>query len=313
MTAPIRIAVVGMGKIAHDQHLPAVFGDPRFELAATVSRNDPGVGGVPAFKALDSLAQADVDIDAIALCTPPQIRREMATRAMDQGWHVFLEKPPASSLAEVEALTRTAVDADVTLFASWHSRYAAAVKQARIWLATRELISAQIIWREDVRIWHPEQDWIWQPGGFGVFDPGINALSIATHILPHLFFLDAADLFVPSNRAAPIAVQAHYRDEMGAGISLDLDFREEGTQIWSIIAETHSGTLTLADGGSRLTISGGSPVAPIDNAPGEYPALYARFADLIEAGLSDVDVSPLRHVADAFLRGRQIAVEPFVD
>jgi D-galactose 1-dehydrogenase len=41
-----------------------------------------------------------------------------------------------------------------------------------------------VIWREDVRVWHPGQDWIWQPGGLGVFDPGINALSIITHILP---------------------------------------------------------------------------------------------------------------------------------
>ena len=44
--------------------------------------------------------------------------------------------------------------------------------------------SGRIIWKEDVHHWHPGQRWIWEPGGFGVFDPGINALSVLTEILP---------------------------------------------------------------------------------------------------------------------------------
>ncbi|HYW15227.1 MAG TPA: gfo/Idh/MocA family oxidoreductase, partial [Allosphingosinicella sp.] len=46
--------------------------------------------------------------------------------------------------------------------------------------------------------------------------------------------------------------------------------------------------------------------------PGEYPSLYARFAELIEARRSDVDREPLRIVADAFLVGRREMVEPFL-
>jgi len=34
---------------------------------------------------------------------------------------------------------------------------------------------------------------------------------------------------------------------------------------------------------------------------------------LIEAGESEVDLSPLVHVADAFMLGRRIEVEPFED
>ena len=37
--APIRIAIIGFGKIAADQHVPSISGDPRFELAATSSRS----------------------------------------------------------------------------------------------------------------------------------------------------------------------------------------------------------------------------------------------------------------------------------
>ncbi len=45
----------------------------------------------------------------------------------------------------------------------------------------------------------------------------------------------------------------------------------------------------------------------------EYAGLYARFGTLIRTGRSDVDTSPLKLVADAFLRARREMVEPFND
>src|SRR5690606_40163452 len=65
-----------------------------------------------------------------------------------------------------------------------HSRMALAVAAARRWLADRTIHEGRITWREDLRKWHPGQDWILDAGGMGVFDPGINALSILTEILP---------------------------------------------------------------------------------------------------------------------------------
>jgi len=35
---PMRIAIIGYGKIAEDQHIPSIAGNPRFELAAVSSR-----------------------------------------------------------------------------------------------------------------------------------------------------------------------------------------------------------------------------------------------------------------------------------
>ncbi len=45
----------------------------------------------------------------------------------------------------------------------------------------------------------------------------------------------------------------------------------------------------------------------------EYPEIYRRFARLIAARDSDADISPLRIVADACLKGRQTATDPFHD
>jgi D-galactose 1-dehydrogenase len=306
---PIRIAIVGIGKIARDQHVPAIRGNRAFSLAATVSPHDAGLDGVPHHASLDDLLDRGPAVDAIALCTPPQVRYDLAAQALTKGVHLFLEKPPGATLAEVVALQGRADKAGATLFAAWHSRFAAGVAPARAWLAERKIERVSIVWREDVRVWHPGQAWIWQPGGLGVFDPGINALSIATHILPRRFFLTDATLAIPENRAAPIAADLHFRDSAGAPIHMDLDWRQTGPQSWDILVETDAGTLKLTQGGAVLTLPGGTD----HGEDVEYAGLYARFATLIRSGRSDVDTRPLTHVADAFLRGRREATDPFHD
>ncbi|MBC2667323.1 Gfo/Idh/MocA family oxidoreductase [Novosphingobium flavum] len=307
--APVRIAVVGLGKIARDQHLPAIAANPAFTLVATVSREGDGVPGVPHFQSLDQLLERGPAIDAAALCTPPQVRHELAAMALARGTHLFLEKPPGATLAEVAALQGMAQASGATLFASWHSRFAAGVAPARSWLAGRRIDRVQITWREDVRVWHPGQAWIWEPGGLGVFDPGINALSIATHILPQRFFLKSAVLEFPANRAAPIAADMHFCDTHGAPIHMDLDWRQTGPQTWDIVVETDAGRLTLSNGGAVLAL----PDRTERDEDREYAGLYAHFAALIRSGQCDVDVTPLQLVADAFLCGRRREVEAFED
>jgi hypothetical protein len=54
--------------------------------------------------------------------------------------------------------------------------------------------------------------------------------------------------------------------------------------------------------------------APPDTPAGaEYPALYAHFAQLVRHRTVDADIAPLQLVADAFLCGHCIDVEPFVE
>lgn len=307
MSAPIRLGLVGLGKIARDQHLPAIAQTDGIELVAVASRN-AALDGVASYPDLDAMLAGDPALDAIVMCQPPQPRFQAARAALLAGKHVFLEKPPGATLSEVEALIALAAAQGATLFASWHSREAAAVDQARDWLATRNILSAQINWKEDVRVWHPGQDWIWQPGGFGVFDPGINALSILTKIMPETVRMITADLHVPSNCAAPIAATLSMETASSLPVSADFDFLQTGPQSWDIIVETTDGQLVLGHGGNTLSLAGmTAPVA----AEQEYPTLYRRFVELVGAGTSDVDLAPLRLVADAFLVGRSIAAAPF--
>lgn len=294
----LSIGIVGAGKIARDQHLPAIAAEPGLRLAGLA---DPAGGEFPD---LAAMLQARPDLDAVAICTPPAVRLPLAVAALRAGKHVLVEKPPTATLSEFAALTSAAQAAGRTLFAAWHSRFNPAVDHVRAVLAGEVVTRFDIVWKEDVRRWHPGQDWIWRAGGFGVFDPGVNALSILTAILPEPAFVTAAELEFPANRDTPIAARLAFGNGAAA-----FDWRQEGPQTWTITLATASGrTIELADGGTRVTIDGRPEVEGRD---AEYPAIYRRFLELIAGGASDADAAPLRLVADAFMLGRRRAVDDF--
>jgi predicted dehydrogenase len=309
MTAPLKLGLVGFGKIARDQHLPAILATEGAELVAIASRHAQA-DGLPTYPTLEALIEKEPGVEAIAMCQPPQIRYAAARVALAAGRHVFLEKPPGVTVSEVEALAALAGSKGLTLFASWHSRYAAGVALARAWLAERTLRKASIAWKEDVRHWHPGQTWIFEAGGFGVFDPGINALSILTEVVREPILVLSAELETPVNRQAPIAARLALETTEGAPIEAEFDFRQTGPQIWEIRLVADDGALTLSEGGARLEIDAAPQAVPL---AGEYSAMYRRFVELVRARRSEVDLAPLRLVADAFLCARHRSVEPFED
>ncbi|SDO60457.1 Gfo/Idh/MocA family protein [Afipia sp. GAS231] len=307
--SPLRIAIVGFGKIARDQHVPAIAVTEGAMLAAVADPN-AALPGVPHAPTLAALLRDGPPIDAVAVCTPPQVRRAQAALALAAGKHVMLEKPPGATVGEIGPLLTAAAAARHALFATWHSRFAPAVEPARQLLAGRRITAVRITWKEDVRVWHPGQDWIWQPGGLGVFDPGINALSILTRILPQPLFVTSADLCFPANRDAPIAATLALSDAAGLPISAEFDFRQTGPQSWDIHFDTDTGPVTLSSGGAKLSVGSEQHV---DAIKAEYAGLYRRFVELTATGEIDVDLAPLQLVADAFLLGRRRTVEPFED
>jgi len=311
MNRKVNLAIVGVGKIVRDQHLPSIETNGEFHLAATASRN-ASVEGVRAFIDIESMLEQS-DLDAVALCMPPQYRQAAAQLAIEHGKHVLLEKPPGATVSEVEQLAELANEKGVSLYATWHSRHGAAVEQAKSVLAERQLKSVRLVWKEDVRKWHPGQEWIWQAGGLGVFDPGINGLSILTHCLKSPAYVTQADLQFPANKAAPIAANLVFRTVSGIDLSAEMDWRVDGGEAWSIDFETEQGLVQIVDGGAGLIVDD-KFVEIDDHSPyGEYEAIYGRFAELIKTQQSDVDLTPLKLVADAFLLGNREIVSDFFD
>jgi D-galactose 1-dehydrogenase len=309
---PIRVGIVGVGKIARDQHIPSIAANPALQFVAASSRHAKAEG-VRNFQSLQEMLAEVPDLDAISICTPPQTHYETARLALESGKHVLLEKPPCTSLGQLLHLEQLAASKGLSLYQTWHSQHAYGIAPAAEQLKARRLTGARVVWKEDVRIWHPGQTWIWEAGGFGVLDPGINALSILTRLIPEPIFADTATLYVPSNCETPIAAEISLLCASGTKIAVELDFRHTGTQTWDIGFDTDLGSLQLSAGGGQLTV-GNVPV-PHDAGKlhSEYVSIYQRFAELVTQHRSEVDARPMQLVADIFLVGKRVIVEPFSD
>lgn len=297
----IRLAIIGYGKIARDQHVPALTGHGGYDLKGAVTTTGAGPDGIPVFRTTDEMLDAlKGQIDAVAISTPPEPRYDIARKCLAAGLDMLLEKPPATTLGQIQELEAECAKAGRVLFTTWHSQYAAAVEQARNVLASERIASMRICWHEDVNKYHPGQDWVWGPGGFGVFDPGINALSIAVKIVPGRLILDDAVLHVPANRQQPIVALLKLSSPVADGpIEAMFDWRPTTDDRWTITVQPAGGPeLVLRHGGAEIAI-GGKVNAP--TGPGEYPGIYAEFAKLVAERRSHVDYEPLRIVADAFM------------
>ena len=121
--------------------------------------------------------------------------------------------------------------------------------------------------------------------------------------------LQSAELRFPSNRDAPIAADLDYTHD-GVPVRGEFDFDQKGSQTWDIHVETDGGKLTLSLGASQMALDG--VAVDVGDLP-EYAGLYRRFAALLSLRESDVDLTPFRHVADAFLLGRRTTTIPFED
>ncbi|QIK78781.1 Gfo/Idh/MocA family oxidoreductase [Sphingomonas piscis] len=304
---PLRVAIIGFGKIAADQHVPSIESNPRFQLAGTSSRE--GKGPQPNFTDWRELIRSVDGLDAVAITTPPSVRYDIARECLEAGLHCLLEKPPSVGLADIHDLACLAEAKGLTLYTTWHSQHSAGAEAAGRALAGKRVAKMEVRWQEDVHKWHPGQQWIWEPGGFGVFDPAINAFSILTRIIPDGIFVKSADLAFPSNAHTPVAGEIAFTSPAADGpMTCHLDFLRKEGEDWTIEITTTDGlNVRLERGGSDLFLNGERQ--DIDS-PGEYPGIYREFADLLDERRSSVDVAPLRLVADCLLVARRTQADP---
>jgi predicted dehydrogenase len=247
---------------------------------------------------------AEPSVAAVSVASPTGTHFAVARDALLAGRHVLLEKPPTTTLGELLDLERIAAERNLVLVTSFHARHNPAV--ARL----REILSGQrppkhvaIEWREDFERWHAGQTWPWRPGGFGVFDPGINALSILCHVLPDLEFrVERARFGVPGGAATPATVEMRLAWDGGGTGDVVFEWRKGGGEdVWDIAvrgADEAGGTETLMLRGVRTLLRDGAIICS-NNEDEEYAGVYRNFARALESGTSEVSLREMRIVEDA--------------
>ena len=297
-----KIALVGLGQIAFNQHLPVIKQSQEFDLVCSVSRTKQ-LEGVENYLSIGSAVEARPDIDAVVLCTPPYVRFEQAMDAISHGKHVLLEKPPALSEGQVAQLISAAKSAHVSLIGSYHANYAPMIDRAKKRLQDTKVLAGSIRWLEYFDDWHPNQDWIWEREGFGVFDAGINAYSILTLITAQKFQVVRSDLQFLSDCDAPVSANVVLSSEDEYLIHAEFDWRHQGKPIWEIELQTTAGNILIADGGAKLVVNNEVEFSRYSDQFAEYQGVYRHFLESILSRSIDCDIRPLRLALESIAAG----------
>jgi predicted dehydrogenase len=112
MVGKVRVLVVGLGNMGR-AHASAYHRNPGFEIVGIMSRSIKSspvpdeLKGYPLFEDFDA-ALATTRPDAVSINSWPDTHAEYATKAMQAGAHVFMEKPIATTLKDAETIVALA-------------------------------------------------------------------------------------------------------------------------------------------------------------------------------------------------------------
>src|SRR5258706_10503000 len=176
---PLKIAIIGAGRIAELGHLPG-FGRAGAEVVALCSQSNPNL---PALAERFNVKRCYYDwramldeggFDAVSICTPPALHAEMAVECLQRGLATLLEKPMALSLAECDRIIEAAQKSGTLLMIAHNQRFSPAHQLAKRMLDYgnfgKPLMAYSVFGHSGPEHWSPDQKWYFRPdlAGFGV-------------------------------------------------------------------------------------------------------------------------------------------------
>ena len=194
----------------------------------------------------------DDSIDAVAIATPVYTHKNLAIKCIEQGKHVLIEKPLASSSAECREMIRKAEENNVKIMVGHTFEYVSAVNKAKEIIDSGEL--GEIFYIDAIRV------------NLGLFQPDINVIwDLAPHDISIILYLMGK---------SPISVnaqgKAHFKSHIEDVAITTLNF-ENGT-----IAFLHNSWLDPAKI-RRTTIVGSKKMLVYDDIePNEKLKIYDK-------------------------------------
>lgn len=254
----IRAGVVGMGVVGR-RRAAAIAAHPDLDLAATSDA------------AAETAALLDQPLDVVFVCLPNALAAPACLAALDRGLHVFCEKPPARTAAELLPVLEAAARARRVLMVGFNHRLHGSV-QALLALH-REGALGPLHSLRGVYAKPGNSGWRVDPavaGGGILLDQGIHMLDLARLLAGEL----AVQAAVVRGEPVEDDVHALLRGARGAVVSLHSSAREPRC-IFRLEAVYARGRATL-DG----ILSGSMAYAPerlVVEVPGQ-PAQVREYA-----------------------------------
>ena len=187
--------MIGAGKIAELGHLPGYVSAGAQIVALCDNRAETLNRLADSFgveRRCDDWRQMlkDGGFDAVSICTPPSLHREMAIAALEAGYHVLTEKPMAVSLQDCDEMIGAAVRSQRLLMVAHNQRFRTQHVVAKQILDSGRLGKARRVHAEFAHggpeRWSPTGQWYFNDAfsGFGVMiDLGYHKIDLLRWLL----------------------------------------------------------------------------------------------------------------------------------
>lgn len=187
----LRLGLLGCGRVAQRIHLPLLRRIPKVRVAA-LADVDPGhldrarqaAPGCVTHDTAESLF-AQTELDAVLIALPSDQHAQAAEQALQQGLHVYVEKPLALDLDQADGLVEAARRSDRTFRVGLNYRFHPAVRELRRTLragALGAVLGVQTVFASPSR-GLPEWKCRRATGGGVLLDLGVHHFDLLTFLL----------------------------------------------------------------------------------------------------------------------------------
>jgi predicted dehydrogenase len=208
----LRVGIVGCGSIAR-AHALSYRDNPRVELVGVVDIDSARAGafaeryGTTAYTCRELLDQRP---DLVSVATPPGTHAEIAVELLESGCSVLLEKPPATTLVDMDVLAAADEASSGSLYVVFQHRHGSGARRAHHLLrsgalGTPRVAVCETLWYRPDSYFLPEWRGNWAgEGGGPTLGHGIHQIDLLLHLMGPWETVDA--------RAARIARPVDFED-----------------------------------------------------------------------------------------------------
>lgn len=190
----VRVGVVGCGVVADYGHIPAIRRAAEAELVAFAEpdaarrRAQADKYHLPAFAGFEEMADR-VEMDAVSICTQPDVKASLLGVAASRGLHAFCEKPLTDTVEQAERAVRLMDEAGLLIGVAFVYRGKPVVQRMRALVGEGAIGRLRAVHIENLWDYHGLRDAAERGGrrrralrNLGALDCGVHHLDLARYL-----------------------------------------------------------------------------------------------------------------------------------
>lgn len=297
----VKVGIVGCGAIL-PYYLKAIGKIHDYQLTSLcdLKYQECVKDGINYFSNIEQMLTISANhLDLVILATPPDSHYDLALSCLKHHVNVVVEKPLALNLAQAKALISYAKRQNSLCYAAYHTAFNPKFNH----LATNDVENIEIIYKEDVRNYHPDLGWIFDAkiaGGGCIVDSGINIFSALIKKFGPIKILKVVLRYSPG-----------FNVETGADINFSLYNQKKGTISMDWLSETEERVYRFTDNSSFFQIDLADPnFGPTgrESTEAEYLGLMGDVGRSLKtkAQVSDLNLKPLETTLQTYQIARTV-------